>query len=121
MAVVSTAGALVNIYTKGTIQVSVIITCVTVFFKKRKQVKRPKLIILSLIKLEIHKVQLRNAGFDSRWKLDKRKKKDRTFQQSILLHLLNKKKTHLGTSYDFVHLADLAPVVQKINNPIATR
>ena len=31
-------------------------------------------------------------GFDSRWKLDKRKKKDRTFQQSILLHLLNKKK-----------------------------
>ena len=31
-------------------------------------------------------------GFDSRWKLDKRKKKDRTFQQSILLQLLNKKK-----------------------------
>ena len=30
--------------------------------------------------------------------LIKEKKKDRTFQQSILLHLLNKKKTHLGTS-----------------------
>ena len=53
MAVVSTAGALVNIYTEGTIQVSVVITCVTVFFTKKKQVKRPKLIILSLIKLEI--------------------------------------------------------------------
>ena len=31
MAVVSTAGALVNIYKKGTTQVSVIITCITVF------------------------------------------------------------------------------------------
>ena len=36
----------------------------------------------------------------------------------ILLHLLDKKKTHLRTSYDFAHLADLAPVVQKMDNPI---
>ena len=40
MAVVSTAGALVNVYIKGTIQVSVIITFVTVLFVKGKQVKQ---------------------------------------------------------------------------------
>ena len=51
MAVVSTAAALVNIYAKGTIQVSVVITCVTVFFTKRKQVKRPKLIYFKLDKI----------------------------------------------------------------------
>ena len=39
VAVVGTAGALVNIYKKGIIKVSVIITCITVFFAKRKQVK----------------------------------------------------------------------------------
>ena len=38
-----------------------------------------------------------------------------------IVALIEQKKTHLGTSYDFVHLADLAPVVQKINNPISTR
>ena len=29
-----------------------------------------------------------------------------------------KKISHLRTSYDFAHLADLAPVVQKMDNPI---
>ena len=42
MAVVGSAGALVYICTKGTIKESVIITCVTVFFAKRKQVNRIK-------------------------------------------------------------------------------
>ena len=37
VAVVSTAAALVNVYKKGTVQVSVIITFVTVFFVKEKQ------------------------------------------------------------------------------------
>ena len=36
----------------------------------------------------------------------------------ILSHFLDKKKSHLRTSYDFAHLADLAPVVQKMDNPI---
>ena len=43
----------------------------------------------------------------------------RRFKQSILLHLLDKKKQlHLRTSNDFAHLAELAPVVQNIDNPI---
>ena len=29
-----------------------------------------------------------------------------------------KKISHLRTSYDFAHLADLAPVIQKMDNPI---
>ena len=53
----------------------------------------------------------------------KKKKVGRRFKQSILLHLFHKKKKtnkqlHLRTSNDFAHLAELAPVVQKIDNPI---
>ena len=42
----------------------------------------------------------------------------RGFKQSILLHLFDKKQLHLRTSNDFAHLAELAPFVQKIDNPI---
>ena len=38
--------------------------------------------------------------------------------ESILLYLLDKKKSHLPRSYDLAHLADLAPVVQKKDNRI---
>ena len=53
--------------------------------------------------------------------LIKEKKRSHVSTIDIVALIEQKKKTHLGTSYDFVHLADLAPVVQKINNPISTR
>lgn len=45
----------------------------------------------------------------------KNKKNERRFKQLVLLHLLDKKKSHLGTSYDVAHLAELTPVVQKMD------
>ena len=57
---------------------------------------------------------------DSCWKLDKRKNK-RSHVLTIDIVALIEQKTYLRTSYDFVHLADLAPVVQTIDNPISSR
>ena len=75
------------------IQVSVIITSVTVFFVKGKQTE---LIILSLIKGKMI-AGLNNLYCCTYW---------------------TKKISHLRTSYDFAHLANMAPVVQKMDNPI---
>ena len=46
------------------------------------------------------------------------KKNYRRFKRLILLHSWTKKKSHLRTSYGDAHLAELAPVVQKMDNPI---